>query len=160
MDYCRNLIRERDYNRYLLSFFVPRQIRDDLLSILALNVELQSIPEKTTEAPAAFIRLQWWSDQIDCIFNNEQHSPSPILDGLKQAIHGHAIPQALFDDHFNCYDLILRGEPQDINDTLYPLCASVLKNKRDKDRFSKVLMHHDRLDENTKFRALRLWLGF
>lgn len=157
--YCRDLIRKQDYNRYLLSFFVPRGNRDSLIALLALNVELEAIPTKTTEAPAAFIRLQWWSDQIDLIYKNKDHSPSPILDQLKTVIQTYDISQKLFEDLLNCYDEILRGTPRDPDDDLYALCGSILTNKKDKDRFSKILQHHDQLDDSVPFRAIRLWLG-
>lgn len=158
-DYCQNLVRERDYHRYLLTFFAPRSARAAMYAVLALNIELETIPAKTVEPMAALIRLQWWDDQINLIYDGKTHSPSPILDDLKIAIHTFDIAKPLFDDLFTVYDAILRGTPSDPDDALYTLCGALIKDEESKHRFSKKLYLHDTMHDNTKCRALRLWLG-
>ena len=158
-DYCTTLVRDRDYHRYLLTFFAPRIVRRDMCAIMAFHVELQTIPSKTIEPMAALIRLKWWEDQIAFLYDNAPHSPSPILDDLKTTIQTHAIPKALFDNVFSVYDLILRGTASDPDDALYALCGALITDQKSKDYFSKKLYLHDTLPETTKFRALRLWLG-
>ena len=158
-DYCRSFIREHDYPRYLLTFFVPRPMRPALYAILVFHAELQHIPANANEPMAAYIRLKWWNEQIDLIYDGKNPAASPILDDLKITIERYNIPQKMFKKLFTVYDNIMRGKPSDPDDALYALCGAVIKDAKSKDRFSKTLQHHDILPENTKFRALRLWLG-
>jgi phytoene/squalene synthetase len=160
IEYCRNLVRTRDYNRYLLSFFVPRGGRANLLSILALNVELQSIPSKTTEPMAALVRIQWWRDEITKIYDGVIVETSPILISLTETINRCKIPKDNFETLLLCYDDIIRGTPRDPDDALYDLLSGTLLSLKVRNRFSKKLQLHDSLDGDPRFRALRLWVGF
>jgi len=157
--YCQNLVRVRDYNRYLLSFFVPRQSRASLLAIMALNVELQSIPDKANDPMAALIRLQWWRDAIDAIYLGKDIQTSPIFPSLERAIHTHKIPKQDVESLMICYDDIIRGTPKDPDDDLYGVLSSVIPTPKARNRFSKKLQFHDNLDDETPFRALRLLTG-
>lgn len=130
-----------------------------MIALLALNVELETIPNKTKDPMAGLIRIKWWRDQIDLIYTNAVHSPSPILEEIKRVIETHKIPQILFHDLCECYETILRGTPTDPDDSIYALCGAILHDKKSKDKFSKKLYLHDTLAENTKFRTFRLWLG-
>lgn len=157
--YCHHYVRETDYNRYLLAFFVPRRLRSDLLAIFAFNAELESIPARAREPMAGLIRLQWWQDEINKIYDENPYATSPVLSAMAQAIHTHNIPHILCESLCSCYADILHGTPRDPDDALYALCGSLAMTSRDKNRFSKRLHLHDTFDDKTRFRALRLWLG-
>lgn len=159
IDYCRNFLRDHDYNKYLLTFFAPRAVRNDVIAIFALNAELESIPTKIKDPNIAFIRLKWWEDQIDAVYQGQDHASSPVMAALRYTIQNHDIPQSDFEPLIACYDEILRGTPRDPDDSVYALCAKTLRADKEKIKFSKVLQHHDNLPDHVRFRALRLWLG-
>jgi len=93
------------------------------------------------------IRLQWWRDEIV----KDNHADSPILNLL---------PKLNYDDYLNRFEQSLRGEQVDIDEAFYALMTSIIKNEKAKNRFSKKLILHDKLQEQeSKFHALRLWLG-
>lgn len=158
-EYCRNYVRETDYHRYLLSFFVPRRIRGDALAILAFNAELQSIPARIHDPVAGLIRLQWWRDEIGKIYAGTPHAASPVLSAMATTIQAHNIPHTLCESLCACYEDILRGVSRDPDDALYALYGSLSMTEKEKNRFSKRLHLHDIMDDHTPFRALRLWLG-
>jgi len=145
--YVRNFVRDSDYNLYLLHFFAPRRERAYTLALMALHCELRDIPKKATDPTMMLIRLQWWRDEID---KGDNHADSPILNEL---------PKLDYDGYFNRIDQSMRGQDVDIEELFYALLTSVIKNKKQRDKFTKKLMHHDQLDDTQKFRALRLWLG-
>ena len=157
--YCQDLVRNRDYHRYLLSFFVPRPSRPSLLAILALNVELQSIPDKATDPMVALVRLQWWRDEITKIYEGDTAQSSPILPGVQRAISRHSIPKGQFEALFHCYDDIIRGTAKAPDDCLYDLLSDTLPDDKTRNAFSRKLQIHDCLDDDAPFRAIRLWLG-
>ncbi len=64
-------IQRFDRDRYLCSLFAPEKERKALHSIYALNLELAKIPEITNEHMIRLIRLQWWREAIEEIFDNK-----------------------------------------------------------------------------------------
>ncbi len=155
-EFCRTYVRVQNYNLYLLHFFAPRQNRAGIITLMALHTELFHIPQKADGPTMRLIRLQWWRDEIQKIQNNQPHAVSPILDELKK-IDG--IDNISFETYFNAFDDYCRGTAVDINEPLYALFGYIIKNKQSIDKFSKKLFLHDNMADNTKFRALRLWLG-
>lgn len=159
-NYCRDLVRNNNYNRYLLSFFAPRALRKDIIAVFALHTELESIPAKITDPAAALIRLQWWRDSLDLVYTQKPLPHSPVLAEIARTVKQHPqIPHTDFEKLFDCFESILRGTPSDPDQYMYDICGKIITNTKALDRFSKALHHHDCMDEHIRFRALRLWLG-
>jgi phytoene/squalene synthetase len=149
-EYCYQLVRNNDYNHYLLSFFIPRKDRDDFLAILALNTELAIIPLKTNEEAAVQIRLKWWHDEVEKIYLEQPVTHSPVLIELAKCIQNHSIPKSLF------YKLFLAHQNSDYyNKVFYDLLLLVSQNSEKLKR--KIDFHHT-LEDNVFMRALRLWI--
>ena len=153
-DYCRNFVRDTDYNLYLLNFFAPRDKRPFVLTIMALHCELRLIPKKVHDPMLMQIRLQWWRDEIDKIKNGDGYAPSPILDELRGIS-----PLPDMDQYFNNFTELFAGKDADIDSDLYELFAVIIDDKQASEKFSKILMRHDVLQDKKIFRALRLWLN-
>ena len=62
--YCADLVREQDYDRYLLTLFVTRDDRMALNALFALNIELAKTGELVSDPMLAEIRLQWWQESL------------------------------------------------------------------------------------------------
>lgn len=144
--YIRKFVRDTDHNLYLLHFFAPRHTRQDILALMALHCELRLIPQKVQDPTMMLIRLQWWQDEID----KDDQSTSPILCNL---------PKLNYKHYFNRVEKSLRGDNIDVDESFYKLMSSVIENKGKQNQFIKKIILHDELNENTKFRAFRLWLG-
>lgn len=155
-DYCRNFVREEDYNLYLLHFFVPRQKRQSILAVMALHTELNSIPKKVQDPMMRIIRLKWWHDEIKKIMKDKPHSDSPILDEITSCCD----KDISWDEYFKRFEQSMRGEQSDIGEALYDIFGKIIGDKKVVHKFSKRLARHDEMDDDVLFRALRLWLTF
>jgi len=92
-DYCVDLIQNRDREAYLCGLLMPAEARKAYFAVRAFNVELASIKSGSvsrqvggakfagyegTDASAALkIRIQWWKDALDQIYqDHEQQQPA------------------------------------------------------------------------------------
>ncbi|KHJ35234.1 putative squalene phytoene synthase protein [Erysiphe necator] len=66
--YCSNLIQKFDSPSFTLQTFIPTTSRDAYLSIRALNVELARIPELISSPKIGALRMEFWRDNINKIF--------------------------------------------------------------------------------------------
>lgn len=84
-DTVRRTARVGDPDRALAALFAPRDARDDLLALYALNVELARIAEQVSEPDLGAIRLQWWREAIEHAGEGEITS-HPVADAFGAAI--------------------------------------------------------------------------
>ena len=73
--YCAELVRRLDYDRFLCALFAPAGRRETLFALYALNAELARIRESVTEPLLGAIRLQWWRERIDALFEEKGAGP-------------------------------------------------------------------------------------
>lgn len=98
-DYCVDQVRRTDRDRFVCSLFAPSTIRADLLALYAFNLEVGNIAVTTTEPLIGLMRLQWWRDALDAIFNGRSApNGNPVAERLAQIIKRHALPSAAFDE--------------------------------------------------------------
>jgi phytoene/squalene synthetase len=152
-EFCRNFVRRENYNLYLLQFFAPRTKRHGIIAMMALHTELLQIPQKAADPTMRLIRLQWWRDEIEKMQNKKPHADSPILDELQN------VKAIFFEKYLNIFDEFCRGEAVDLDEPLYGLFGKIINDEKATNRCSKKLFTHDNLPPETKFRAIRLWLG-
>src|SRR5262245_14680955 len=65
-------IQKYDYDRYLSVIFSPDDKRDDIISIILFHIEIARIKSKVSEPMMGLIRLQWWREAIEEIFDPER----------------------------------------------------------------------------------------
>lgn len=63
-DYCFELVRTSDHERYLTTLFAPRAYRRSLWTLLAFNQEVAKIREAVNENSLGQIRLKWWQEVL------------------------------------------------------------------------------------------------
>lgn len=72
IDLCADLVKTRDYGRYITVFFAPRRLRNFLWVLYALNCELAHIRHMVArENMMGLIRLQWWRDAIAELYDGQ-----------------------------------------------------------------------------------------
>jgi phytoene synthase len=106
--YCRQLVREADRDRYLASLFAPDETRAHVQALYAFNVELARVRERTSEPRLGEIRLQWWRDAVEGIYRGSTPD-HPVLQGLAPAIERGSLPAHAFHNmiearRFDLYD--------------------------------------------------------
>ena len=96
-DYCQNLVREADRDRFLAALFAPAERRTALFSLYAFNVEIARVRDAAREPMPGEIRLQWWREVLRGDRPGEA-SAHPVAAVLLETIEKHKLPlQALLD---------------------------------------------------------------
>lgn len=159
-EYCRNFVRSKNYDLYLLHFFLPRDRRPLAIALMALHCELLFIPQKANDPMMKLIRLKWWHDEVMRLFEEQDSNrPSPILEMLAaQQLHRDDGFRQCLSSYFQSFQDFINGQESDTTAALYDLLCYLISNPKTKNRFIALLQYHDDMDEGVKLRAMRLWL--
>ena len=103
-------VKKYDHDRYLCCLFAKEKNRDQLLTILAFNSEIALISEQTSDLTPALIRITWWQDAIDDLYQGKIRQHSLII-ALEQIITEHKIPQHLFSNLLQARMIELYQQP-------------------------------------------------
>ncbi|WP_321390976.1 phytoene/squalene synthase family protein [Emcibacter sp.] len=106
--YCAEQVRRQDHDRFLTVLFAPQELRDDLFALYAFNQELARIRETVSEPVLGEIRLQWWREAIDEIYDGAPRKHE-VVDALAKAVRTHNLPREIFHQ-------IIESRGQDIYD--------------------------------------------
>lgn len=92
------IVRGQDRDRYLSSFFAPDDRRAHLLALYAFNCEILRVRDAVSDPAIGMIRLQWWRDTIEAIYETGHAPGHPVAEALAGAITAGGLPkQALLD---------------------------------------------------------------
>lgn len=75
-------VRRGAEDRWLASRLAPQPERGWLTALAALDLEFARIPQVTSQAPAAALRLRWWLDQIEALLAGRTPEAHPVLQTL------------------------------------------------------------------------------
>ncbi len=95
--YCARRVKAHDPDRYLTALFAPRKRRAHLTALYAFNLEIAQIREHVSEPLLGEIRLQWWRETIDGLYQGavRQHD---VARALAVVIEDVDLPRRLFDE--------------------------------------------------------------
>lgn len=85
-DYCGDLVRKLDRDRYLASLYVPADLRPFVFAVYAFNCEIASIREQITNPLIGEIRLQYWTDLLDKKGETESRILPPVAQAVLETI--------------------------------------------------------------------------
>ena len=95
---CQDLVRQHDRDRFLSTLFAPDDRRPHLLALYAFNVEVMRIRDAVTEPHLGLIRLQWWRDTVESLYEGGMGAGHPVAEALGDAIQEGGLPKrALLD---------------------------------------------------------------
>ncbi len=80
---CAEMVKTRDPDRYRATLTAPAEARGALFAIYAFNTEVFHAVWATYEPGLAEIRLQYWIDQIEALFQGKATDPHPVIDALR-----------------------------------------------------------------------------
>lgn len=72
-------VKAHDYDRFLITLFAPAASREDLFALYAFNHEVAKIREAVSEPMLGEIRLQWWREAIDGIYEDNPRKHEVVL---------------------------------------------------------------------------------
>lgn len=88
-----SLLKSQDYERYLLSLFLPASCREAAWAVLAVNAELEAIPGKVKEPLAGAMRLAWWRERIDDLYEGKPPRNHVMLQALAPVLQAYPLPR-------------------------------------------------------------------
>ena len=133
---CSDLVYRHDRERMMCVSLAPLEKREPLLVLLAFNHEISIIPELVSETLLGEIRLQWWRDTINAIYEGIKPD-HPVALGLAWAIEKYELSKNLFEQYLEVRSFDLLGTPpatllelenyaKGTSGTLHELMAEVL----------------------------------
>ncbi len=84
-DYCSDLLRRGDEDRWLASQYAAGPVRHALHALYAFQIELRRIPSAVSEPPLGEIRLQWWREALEEIRAGKPPRSHPVVEAMAQA---------------------------------------------------------------------------
>ncbi len=107
-DYCRDVVARFDHDRHLITLYAPQDKRQALYGLYAFNYEISRIRESVSEPMLGEIRLQWWREAIDDIYDGKarQHD---VITPLAVAIESYKLPKGIVVS-------VIEGRKQDLYD--------------------------------------------
>jgi len=90
-DYCAELVRTADRDRYVATLFAPAEHRGALFALYAFNSEIARVRDVVREPLPGEIRLQWWSDVLRGERGGEAQA-NPIAAALLASIARYRLP--------------------------------------------------------------------
>ncbi len=102
------MVRNSDHDRWLCALFVGADKREAVFSLLAFNSEIAKIRETVSEPILGDIRLKWWDEALDKIYNGEMPA-HPVAISLAPVINAYDLRRELFKE-------VLLGRTQDLSE--------------------------------------------
>jgi len=109
-DYCAELVRTADRDRYVAALFAPAEHRDALFALYAFNSEIARVRDLAREPLPGEIRLQWWSDVLRGERGGEAQA-HPIATALLASIARYRLPRGKLSDLIEARRFDLYDEP-------------------------------------------------
>lgn len=113
------LVRRADPERWLSSRFVAdREARDDVIAIYAFDHELARAPRVASNPLIGEIRLTWWREVLDEVFEGRPVRRHPTAEALAQAVTRRRLPRAPLEAMIDARYRELDAAPMNLADAL------------------------------------------
>jgi len=93
--YCLSAVKKRDYDNYLCLLLLPPSTRLVAIATRALNIELSTIQDTTTEPHTAKMRIDFWRRNVEQTFKGYPSS-HPVLLTLALCLQQHELSEKWF----------------------------------------------------------------
>lgn len=91
-EYCENLVRDTDKDRFLAALFAPASGRAGLYPVYAFDLEIAAVAQRVREPMTGEIRLQWWHDALS---GETEAAGHPVVQALLDTMAERGIDRAL-----------------------------------------------------------------
>jgi NADH dehydrogenase [ubiquinone] 1 alpha subcomplex assembly factor 6 len=115
LSFCAREARRHDNDRFLACLFAPEDRHEALFALLAFNLEIAKTREVVTEPLIGQMRLQWWRDAVERLYQpSDATQPPPaheVVRSLALAISRHSLSREHFDRLIDARDADLSDTP-------------------------------------------------
>ena len=113
------LVKRVDPDRWLSSRFIADpQARADVIAIYAFDHELGRAPRVASNALMGEIRLTWWREVLDEVFEHRPVRAHPTAQALAQAVAAHDLPRDPLEAMINARYRELDATPMSTDEAL------------------------------------------
>ena len=102
--------RDADPDRYMCALFAAPRQRGALFALLLFNTEIARVHEVVSEPMLGQIRLQWWREAIDEIYQGRGRRHD-VAEPLAAAIRTHGLTRSYFERLIDAREKDLDGTP-------------------------------------------------
>ena len=95
-DYTRRVARSHDENFTVVSWMLPRRLREDFRHVYSFCRWADDLGDETGDRDRSLELLAWWRRELDACY--EDRPRHPVFVALHRTIRTHGIPRAPFDD--------------------------------------------------------------
>lgn len=115
LSFCGDDIKKNDYDRYLTCLFAKDDtVRENLFALYAFNQEIAKTAEVVSEPLTGMIRLQWWREAIEGIFEGKPRKHL-VVEALARAVKDHGLKREKLDEFINAREFDLEDTvPQNL----------------------------------------------
>ena len=110
LSYCAGEVRAHDHDRYLTALFVPAEHREAIFALYAFNGEVARTREAVSEPILGQIRLQWWREALDDIFQDTVRE-HPVVEELSNAVRRYGLERTQFETLLDARAVDLEDAP-------------------------------------------------
>ncbi|XP_005098752.1 NADH dehydrogenase (ubiquinone) complex I, assembly factor 6 [Aplysia californica] len=71
IEYCVDLVRKSDYENYLATLLLPKNVQRAAFALRAFNVELAQVRDVVSDKTIGLMRMQFWKDSMSRIFQGD-----------------------------------------------------------------------------------------
>ena len=99
--YTRELAKSHYENFTVVSWFLPKRLRDDFRHVYSFCRWADDLGDETGDPQWSLELLEWWSREVDlCYAGKPRH---PVFVALQRTIEAHDIPRKPFDDLIDAF---------------------------------------------------------
>jgi NADH dehydrogenase [ubiquinone] 1 alpha subcomplex assembly factor 6 len=103
-------VRRHDRERFVTALFAEPARREDLFTLYAFNSEIARVRETVSEPVLGQIRLQWWRDNLDALWQGRTVG-HPVADALAEMLARQPLPRPLVDRLVEAREFDLQDRP-------------------------------------------------
>lgn len=97
LSYCGREVRKHDNDHFLTGLFAPEDRREALFALHAFNVEIAKTREVVSEPILGQMRLQFWRDGVEAVYEDGPVPRHAVMDPLAEAAKTLRLSRSLFD---------------------------------------------------------------
>ncbi|MBA3315858.1 MAG: squalene synthase HpnC [Planctomycetaceae bacterium] len=100
-DHCRSLAGGHDENFSVLSFALPKALRQDFANVYAFCRWADDLGDEVAGTEDSLRLLDWWQSELDACYRGEAWHP--VFVALAKTIRRHRLPKEPFDDLISAF---------------------------------------------------------
>jgi phytoene/squalene synthetase len=107
-------VRRGDPDRWRTAMLAPEAARAGLFALYAFNLEVARAPWVASEPALVAIRLAWWREAVEEIYDGRAPRRHPVVAGLAAAVGAGDLPRRLFEGMIEARGSEVEGRAADL----------------------------------------------